>query len=70
MPDGNGNRTTNEWLMHLDDKLSTAIDQKADKETVQEIANDVKALNTKVSRALGGVSVAWAGLTAWLGFGR
>ena len=55
--------------MHLDDRLTAAIDQKADKEVVAQIAKDVTAVKSRVSWMLGIGTAVWAGITAFLGIG-
>jgi len=46
----NGNRTINDWLMHLDNKLTNIadkLDSKADRETVAELESRTNRLAVK-----------------------
>ncbi len=70
MPDENGDRTTNEWMRHIDNRLTAAIDQKADKEAVTEIAQDVKAVKGRVNWLMGVGTAAWVGVTTFFGLDK
>ena len=57
-------RQTHDRIVAIDEKL----DGKADTEDVEKIEVRTAKLETNQTRILTGVSLAWAGLTTWLGF--
>lgn len=82
MPDSNGNKTTNEWLRHIDTKfdrhtlwmedkltgIEDKIDTKSDREQLEKTDLRVRSLEKNQTRILTGFSLAWVAVTSWLGF--
>ena len=67
-PEQNGQRSVNDWLIHIDSKLTAIddkLDKKADKDDLDKLEEDHSKLKVKVYSALASLTGA-GGLMSWL----
>lgn len=76
MPEQNGSRTTNEWLMHIDEQMRNGfervydkLDGKTDKDDHEKLGSRLERVETRTRHLEikhAGISAAIAGIVVWL----